>query len=94
MILKKGLLAIIEHLSYLRLSQRCDNRKARLFATSVEGAKASVHLYSLVETAKANGLEPHSYIQHVLTRLPAAQSLEDIEALLPFNEEAEQYQAT
>ena len=64
-------------------------RKSWLFAASVDGAKASANLYSLVETAKANGHEPHSYIQHVLTHLPAAQSLEDIEALLPFNVQPE-----
>ena len=68
-------------------------RKAWLFAASVDGAKASANLYSLVETAKANGHKPHSYIQHVLTKLPAAQSLEDIEALLPFNLEPEQCHA-
>ena len=60
-------------------------RKAWLFATSVDGANASANLYSLVETAKANGHEPHSYIHHVLTKLPAAKTLEDIECLLPFN---------
>ncbi len=60
-------------------------RKVWLFAASVDGAKVSANLYSLVETAKANGYEPHSYIQHVLSKLPAAQSLEEIETLLPFN---------
>ena len=60
-------------------------RKEWLFATSVDGANASANLYSLVETAKANGHEPHSYIHHVLTQLPAAKTLEDIECLLPFN---------
>ena len=68
-------------------------RKAWLFATSVDGAKASANLYSLVETARAIGHEPHSYVQHVLTKLPAAQSLDDIEALLPFNLKPEQCQA-
>lgn len=67
------------------LCKRLHNRKAWLFAKSVDGANASANLYSLVETAKANGHEPHSYIQHVLTQLPAATSLEGIEALLPFN---------
>ena len=70
-----------------------DTWKAWLFATSVDGAKASANLYSLVETAKANGHEPHSYVQHVLTKLPAALSLEDIEALMPFNFKPEQCQA-
>ena len=67
-------------------------RKSWLFAASVDGAKTSANLYSLVETAKANGHEPHYYIQHVLTKLPAAQSLEDIEALMPFNLKPEQCQ--
>ena len=60
-------------------------RKSWLFAASVDGAKASANLYSLVETAKANGHEPYGYIKQILTELPAAKTLEDIEALLPFN---------
>lgn len=60
-------------------------RKSWLFANSVAGANASANLYSLVETAKANGHEPYAYIKHVLTELPAAKTLEDVEVLLPFN---------
>ena len=55
------------------------------FVNSVAGANASANLYSLVETAKANGHEPYAYIKQVLTELPAAKTLEDIERLLPFN---------
>ena len=47
------------------------------------GAHASARLYSLIECAKANGLEPYAYLRHVFTELPKAQSLADIEALLP-----------
>ena len=39
--------------------------------------------YSLIETAKANGLEPYAYLRHVFTELLKAQSLADVEALLP-----------
>jgi hypothetical protein len=39
----------------------------------------------LIESAKANGLEPFEYIKQVLTALPYAESVEDIEALLPWN---------
>lgn len=60
-------------------------RKSWLFANSVAGANASANLHNLVKTAKANGHEPYDYIKQVLTELPAAQALEDIEALLPFN---------
>ena len=55
------------------------------FVNSVAGANASANLYSLVETAKANGHEPYAYIKQVLAELPAAKTLEDIERLLPFN---------
>ena len=64
-------------------------RKNWLFSATVEGAKASANLYSLVETAKANGLEPYAYLRHVLTDLPKAQSIEDIETLLPWHIERE-----
>ncbi len=47
------------------------------------GAHASARLYSLIECAKANGLEPCAYLRHVLTELPKAKSLGEIEALLP-----------
>ena len=40
-------------------------------------------LYSLVQCAKVNGLEPYAYLRRVFTELPRAQSLGDIEALLP-----------
>jgi len=61
------------------------NRKSWLFDNSVAGANVSAHLYSLVETAKANGHEPYANINQVLTEIPAAMTLEDVEALLPFN---------
>jgi transposase len=60
-------------------------RKAWLFSDTPAGARASATHYSLIETAKANGLEPYAYFKQVLTALPYAESVEDIEALLPWN---------
>ncbi|MFQ3220049.1 MAG: transposase [Paraglaciecola sp.] len=60
-------------------------RKNWLFSTSGQGAKASANLYSLVESAKANNLEPSAYLKTVFTLLPQAKTLEDVEALLPWN---------
>lgn len=60
-------------------------RKAWLFADTTQGARASATIYSLIETAKANDLEPFAYLQHVLKHIGAADSLEAIEALLPWN---------
>jgi transposase len=58
-------------------------RKAWLFADTVGGARASANLYSLVETAKANGIEPWAYLRHLFERLPAATEPTDLEPLLP-----------
>ncbi len=55
-----------------------------LFADTVGGAKASANLYSLIETAKLNALEPYRYLWHIFTELPKAQTLADIEQLLPW----------
>tara|TARA_B100000029_G_scaffold260763_1_gene257141 strand:- start:197 stop:649 length:453 start_codon:yes stop_codon:yes gene_type:complete len=62
-------------------------RKAWLFADTSQGAKASATCYSLIETAKANGLEPSAYIHHVLTHIADAVTLEQLETLLPWNAE-------
>ena len=58
-------------------------RKNWLFCDTVRGAKASANLYSLIETAKANGLEPYHYLRHIFTELPKASTVEQIEKLLP-----------
>ena len=60
-------------------------RKNWLFSDTPKGATASAQLYSLVETAKANGQEPYAWLRHALERLPHAASVEDYEALLPWN---------
>ncbi|MGO2204470.1 IS66 family transposase [Pseudomonas helleri] len=60
-------------------------RKNWLFSDTPRGAKASAQLYSLVETAKANGQEPYAWLRHALERLPMATSVEDYETLLPWN---------
>ena len=59
-------------------------RRNWLFADTVSGAQASAHLYSLVQTARANELEPYAYLRRLFAELPAAQTVEQIEALLPF----------
>ena len=58
-------------------------RKNWLFCDTVAGANASANLYSLIETAKANGIEPYAYLKMLFTELPKARTVEDVEALLP-----------
>ena len=60
-------------------------RKNWLFSVSPEGARASASFYSLIETAKANGLEPSRYLRHLFEKYPYAKSSEDIFNLLPMN---------
>jgi transposase len=60
-------------------------RKNWLFSDTPNGAHASATCYSLIETAKANGLEPNDYIRHVLENISDADTIEKLEELLPWN---------
>ncbi len=60
-------------------------RKAWLFSNSSKGASASSVHYSLIETAKTNNIEPYAYLVHILNKIPYADTVEEIEALLPWN---------
>jgi len=60
-------------------------RKAWMFAGSPRGARASGMLYSLIESAKANGLEPKAYLNHLFEHLPAAKTEQAVIKLLPQN---------
>ena len=62
-------------------------RKNWLFADTPRGARASATVYSLIETAKANDLEPFAYLRHVLRHIGAAETVEQLEALLPWRVE-------
>jgi hypothetical protein len=74
-------------------NNRCENairpfvvgRKGWLFSDTVKGAIASANLYSLVETAKANQIEPYGYLAWLFQRLPHARSADDFEQLLPWH---------
>lgn len=77
-------------------NNRCENairpfvvgRKGWMFSDTVKGAVASANLYSLVETCKANGVEPHAYLTFLFERLPHLKTVEDYEAVLPWNAKA------
>lgn len=59
-------------------------RKNWLFAGSPAGARASASLYSLIETAKANNLEPYGYLRFLFERLPTTPN-NQLRKLLPSN---------
>ena len=60
-------------------------RKNRLFSATPRGAHASAAIYSLIETAKANSLEPYAYLREVFTKLPRISDDEELQTLLPWN---------
>lgn len=61
-------------------------RKNWLFANTPRGANASATIYSIVETAKENGLNPFNYLQYIFERLPNLdiQDQKAVDELLPW----------
>jgi transposase len=59
-------------------------RKNWLFSDTPRGAHASAGIYSIIETAKANGRDPQKYLEWLFDALPLAQTDADWEALLPY----------
>jgi transposase len=60
-------------------------RRSWLFADTPAGANASAALYSLIETVKLQGIEPYAYLNAIFKAMPYAETIEDVEALLPWN---------
>lgn len=61
----------------------CVGRRNWLFAGTPEGAQASATIYSLIESAKSNDLEPYKYLRYLFEKLPFAVTEEDYRKLLP-----------
>jgi len=55
-----------------------------MFADTESGAIASGRVFSVIETARANGHNPQQYLSVLLAELPNMESLEDVDALLPW----------
>ena len=68
--LQDGRLEIDNNSSERSIKAVVIGRKNFLFSNTPRGAKASAIIYSIVETAKANGLKPQAYLQHLFEQLP------------------------
>ena len=66
------------------LCEASHNRKNYLFFGSDAGGERAAAIYSLVETAKLNGLDPEAYLRDVFERI-AEHPINRIEELLPWN---------
>lgn len=81
---KDGKLNISNALAENAIRPFAIGRKAWLFSDTPQGAHASATCYSLIESAKANQIEPYGYIKYLLDHIGEADTLEKLEALLPW----------
>jgi len=96
MFLQDGRLEIDNNRAERSIKPFVIGRKNWLFANTPSGAQASATLYSVVETAKENGLVPYEYLKHLFERLPNIDTDDDvaIDALLPWSGQVQQRIAT
>lgn len=79
--LKDGRLEIDNNRSERAIKPFIIGRKNWLFANTPRGAKASAIIYSVIETAKENGLNPFKYLMYLFEQLPQLSDPKDPEAL-------------
>ncbi len=65
-------------------------RKNFLFCITPRGANASAITYSVIESAKENGLKPYEYLEYLLEKLPNSMS-QDLDKFLPWSDEIPEY---
>ena len=61
------------------------SRKNFLFVGSDKGGERAAILYTLIETAKLNGLDPEAYLAHAIDRLARGHLATKLSELLPWN---------
>lgn len=86
--LKDGRLEIDNNRSERAIKPFVIGRKNWLFANTPRGAKASATIYSVIETAKENGLNPFKYLQYLFEQLPQLADPKDpyaLDRLLPWS---------
>ena len=83
--LDDGRLEIDNNLTEQQIKPLVIARKNFLFAASVDGAKALCMHMSFIRTAKLHGHDPYHYYVKLLKSIPYCKSLNDYEALLPWN---------
>jgi transposase len=79
-----GNLAIDNNIAEREIKPFVIGRKNWLFADSVDGAYANAVMYSLVNTAIANGVDPYLYLYHLFEKMPYANNVDDVRNLLPW----------
>ena len=91
--LKSGNAALSNNICERAIRNFTIGRKNWLFSDSPKGAKASAAVYSIIETAKVNGLNPFQYLRYLFEHLPNAdiqRHPEHLDDVLPWNETIQQ----
>lgn len=88
-----GRLSIDNNVAERSIKDVVIGRKNWLFADSVEGARTNAAMYSLVLTAKANGIDPFKYLRYLIETMPKLRRAHDVHCLLPWNTPLFQRQA-
>ncbi|HIG14410.1 MAG TPA: IS66 family transposase [Gammaproteobacteria bacterium] len=83
--LDNGMVEMDNNLVENRIRPVALGRRNWLFSDTEHGVRASANLYSLINTAMLNGHNPYTYLVHIFKELPRANTLEEFEALLPWN---------
>jgi transposase len=92
--LKDGNIAISNNLAENSIRPFTVGRRNWLFSGSPEGTTASAAVYSIVETAKANGLNPYEYLRYILKFMPGLRFNEEsefLEDLLPWSPDVQAF---
>ena len=80
-----GRLSIDNNLSERLLRGIAVTRKNFLFLGSDKGGERAAVIYTLIESAKLNGLDPEAYLAEVLDRMAKGHSINRLDELLPWN---------
>lgn len=91
--LKDGNCSISNNLAENSIRPFTIGRKNWLFSGSPKGATASATVYSIIESAKANGLNPYKYLYYIFSQLPGVQfgqHPEFLEDYLPWSPEIQE----
>lgn len=66
-------------------------RKNWLFSSSVDGAEASMNIYTIIEMAKLHGLNRQKYLEYILEHRPSAEMTdEELSLLTPWNKDVQE----
>lgn len=92
--MREGRCALSNNLAERSIRPTTIGRKNWLFSASERGATANGIAYSIVETAKANGLVPTKYLEYLFEQLPNIEDVSNTEILKAYLPWSEQVQAT